>query len=136
MVLGGNLVLKTVQAVQSGDVVARVQEDSTELKKAPKIFRDMCEIEWSKNSEEIRNFVRGLSPFPGAWTVLNGKVYKIFKVNQQPGKQQNELIGHISTDSRSFLNIFCSDGVISILELQPEGKKRMKIEEFFRGNQI
>ena len=136
MVLGGDLVLKTVQTVQSGDFVARVQEDSTELKKAPKIFRDMCEIDWNMDSDEIRNFVRGLSPFPGAWATLNGKMYKIFKVNQQSGRQQNELIGQISTDSRSFLNILCSNGVISVLELQPEGKKRMKIEEFFRGNQI
>ncbi len=136
MVLGGNLVLKTVKAVQTGDFAAMMQEDSSDLKKAPKIFRDMCEIKWNKSGEEIKNFVRGLSPFPGAWTILNGKMYKIFKVHQKPGRTQNELIGNISTDSRSYLNIFCSNGVISILELQPEGKKRMKIEEFFRGNQI
>lgn len=136
MVLGGNLVLKTVKAVQTGDFAAMMQEDSSDLKQAPKIFRDMCEIKWNKSGEEIKNFVRGLSPFPGAWTILNGKMYKIFKVHQKPGRTQNELIGNISTDSRSYLNIFCSNGVISILELQPEGKKRMKIEEFFRGNQI
>jgi methionyl-tRNA formyltransferase len=136
MVLGGNLVLKTVQAVQAGDFAAMKQEDSSDLNKAPKIFRDMCEIEWNKSGEEIRNFVRGLSPFPGAWTILNGIIYKIFKVDLKPGNKQDELIGQISTDSRSYLNIFCANGVISILELQPEGKKRMKIEEFFRGNQI
>jgi methionyl-tRNA formyltransferase len=112
------------------------QEDSSDLNKAPKIFRDMCEIEWNKSGEEIRNFVRGLSPFPGAWTILNGTMYKIFKVDLKTERKQDEMIGQISTDSRSYLNIFCANGVISILELQPEGKKRMKIEEFFRGNQI
>ncbi len=136
MIIGGNLVLKTVQTVQTGDFTASVQEDSSDLKKAPKIFRDMCEIEWNKSGEEIRNFIRGLSPFPGAWTTLNGKMYKIFRVEQKPGRKQDELIGNISTDSRSYLNIFCLNGVISILELQPEGKKRMNIEEFFRGNRI
>ena len=136
MELGGNLVLRTVQSVQVGDYKAKLQEDSPNFKKAPKIFRDMCEIDWNRSSEEIRNFVRGLSPFPGAWTILNGKMYKIFKVDLQAGAYQNETIGHISTDSRSFLNINCTNGKVSILEIQPEGKKRMKIEEFFRGNQI
>jgi len=136
MFLGGDLVLKTVQAVEAGDIYPRVQEDSIELKKAPKIFRDMCEIQWDRSSEEVKNFVRGLSPFPGAWTILNGKIYKIFKVDKQPGGQQNDVIGNITTDSKSYLQVYCSEGIIDILELQPEGKKRMKIDEFFRGNQI
>lgn len=136
MVIGGDLVLKTVQAVEAGNFSPTIQEDSGELKNAPKIFRDMCEIKWDKSSEEVRNFVRGLSPFPGAWTILKGKMYKILKVDQQPGVQQNDVIGQISTDSKSFLHVYCSVGLVNILELQPEGKKRMKIEEFFRGNQL
>lgn len=136
MYLGGDLVLKTVQAVKAGDIKPTIQEDSIELKKAPKIFRDMCEIQWDKSSEEVENFVRGLSPFPGAWTVLNEKIYKIFKVKKQPGSKQNDVFGNITTDSKSYLQIYCSEGIIDIIELQPEGKKRMKIDEFFRGNQI
>jgi len=136
MILGGDLVIKTVQAAEAGDFNPTVQEDSIELKKAPKIFREMCEIKWDRKSEEVKNFVRGLSPFPGAWTMLNGKMYKIFKVDQQAGGPQNDNFGNISTDSKSFLHVYCSNGIIDILELQPEGKKRMKIEEFFRGNQI
>ena len=96
----------------------------------------MCEINWDKSSEEVKNFVRGLSPFPGAWTILNGKMYKIFKVDQQPGSKHNTMSGRISTDSKTFLDVYCSTGIVNILELQPEGKKRMEIEEFFRGNQI
>ena len=136
MVLGGELVLKTVQAVETGECKAIVQKDSIELRKAPKIFREMCEINWDKSSEKVKNFVRGLSPFPGAWTILNGKMYKIFKVDQQPGGQHKDMAGRISTDSRSYLDVYCSTGIVNILELQPEGKKRMKIDEFFRGNQI
>lgn len=136
MVLGGELVLKTVQTVETGEYNTTAQQDSTELRKAPKIYREMCEIDWDKGSEEVKNFVRGLSPFPGAWTILNGKMYKIFKVDQQSGGQHKDRSGQIFTDSKSFLNIYCSTGIIKILELQPEGKKRMNIEDFFRGNQI
>jgi len=136
MVLGGELVLKTVQAVETGEIKATVQKDSIELRKAPKIFREMCEINWEKSSKEVKNFVRGLSPFPGAWTILNGKMYKIFKVDQQPGGQHGDMTGRISTDSKSFLDVYCSTGIVNILELQPEGKKRMQIEEFFRGNHL
>ena len=136
MVLGGELVLKTAQAVETGEYKATIQRDSVELRKAPKIFREMCEINWDKSSVEVKNFVRGLSPFPGAWTILNGKIYKILKVDQQPGGQHNDISGRISTDSRSYLDVYCSTGIVNILELQPEGKKRMKIKEFLRGNQI
>jgi methionyl-tRNA formyltransferase len=136
MFLGGDLVLKTVQVLEAGDINPSVQEDSIELKKAPKIFRDMCEIQWDRSSEEIKNFVRGLSPFPGAWTILNGKMYKIYKVDKRAGDNQNDVFGNFSTDSKTFLHIYCAEGIIDILELQPEGKKRMKIDEFFRGNQI
>jgi methionyl-tRNA formyltransferase len=136
MVKGGELVLKTVRAVEQGNFHVTKQDDTSDLKKAPKIFRDMCEINWDQDAGEIYNFVRGLSPFPGAWTVLNNKMYKIFKVQVVPGAEKIGNVGDYLTDSRSYLNIQCSESVVSIVELQPEGKRRMKIEDFFRGNRL
>ena len=136
MIRGADLVLKTVKAIEEGYYEVKIQEDSPELKKAPKIFREMCEINWSQDSMKVYNFVRGLSPFPGAWMNLNNKMYKIFRVQVLSENDQAKGPGSIDTDSKSYLNIQCSKGVVSIIELQPEGKKKMKIEEFFRGNQI
>jgi len=136
MISGGDLVLKTVKAIEDGSYEVKMQQDSPELKKAPKIFREMCEIDWNQDSPQIYNFVRGLSPFPGAWTVLNNKMYKIFRIRVLSENDQIRTTGSYETDAKSFLNIQCSRGIVSIIELQPEGKKRMKIEDFFRGNRI
>jgi methionyl-tRNA formyltransferase len=137
---GAQLVLKTVQAIEAGHYPSIPQTTEKEIKHAPKIFKETCEIKWDQTSEQIRNFVRGLSPYPSAWTFLNDKVYKIFKgktiVSSQPSKA--EKYGHliISTDHKTYLNVKTTDGWFSIEELQPEGKRRMRIDEFFRGNKI
>jgi methionyl-tRNA formyltransferase len=137
---GAQLVLKTVKAIEAGDYPALPQVMDRELKHAPKIFKETCEINWNQGSEQIRNFIRGLSPYPAAWTLLNDRVYKIFKSKSIDGSQpaKAEKYDHliISTDSKSYLNVKTTDGWLSIEELQPEGKRRMKIEEFFRGNKI
>jgi methionyl-tRNA formyltransferase len=136
MIKGGELVLKTVKAVEAGNYTLTVQHDSLDLKKAPKIFREMCKIDWKEDSKQIRNFVRGLSPFPGAWTILNGKLYKIFKVEVLSEAEVLGEVGSFLTDSASYLKVQCLKGIVSIVELQPEGKKRMTIRDFFRGNSI
>jgi methionyl-tRNA formyltransferase len=136
MIRGGDIVLKTVKAVEEGNFSVIKQKDSPELKKAPKIYREMCEIDWNQDSQQVYNFVRGLSPFPGAWVIFNNKMYKIFSVKVISDNIQEKEAGNYETDSRSFLNIQCSRGIVSIIELQPEGKKRMKIEDFFRGNSL
>jgi methionyl-tRNA formyltransferase len=137
---GAQLVLKTVKAIEAGDYPALPQVMDRELKHAPKIFKETCEINWNQGSEQIRNFIRGLSPYPAAWTLLNDRVYKIFKSKSIDGSQpaKAEKYDHliISTDSKSYLNVKTTDVWLSIEELQPEGKRRMKIEEFFRGNKI
>jgi methionyl-tRNA formyltransferase len=132
---GAGLVLKTVQAIATGNYPATPQPEGGEIKHAPKIFKETCEIAWNKSSREIVNFIRGLSPYPAAWCVLNGKIFKIYSaqvINDQLDKQPGKIV----TDQKNYLHIKTADGTIAIHELQPEGKKRMTIQEFFRGNKI
>jgi len=134
MLKGATLVLKTVRAIEKGDYPSTPQQNSSEIKHAPKIFKETCEINWSQNSKKIIDFVRGLSPYPSAWTTINGKAYKIFKVSSTESHNQSE--NSFLTDQKDYLHYKTKDGWLSIEELQPEGKKRMKIKDFFRGNKI
>jgi methionyl-tRNA formyltransferase len=131
---GSKLVLRTVQAIESGSYPSTQQVG--DVKHAPKIFKETCEIKWSQTSEQVRNFVRGLSPYPAAWTMINGKSFKIYAASIIKNKKENQPIGEFDTDNKNYLYFKTADGWISIDELQPEGKKRMNIQEFFRGNKI
>jgi methionyl-tRNA formyltransferase len=134
---GAALVLKTMKAIEDGSYPSLPQKETAETKHAPKIFKETCEVNWNQPSEAIRNFVRGLSPYPAAWTTLNGKVFKLFRVQSAGDSRQSTVnSGNIETDNKTYLKVKTQDGWISILELQPEGKKRMSVEEFFRGNKI
>src|SRR6185369_3416416 len=128
---GAALVLKTVKAIAGGNYPSLPQTEA-ETKHAPKIFKETCEVNWNRPSESIRNFVRGLSPYPAAWTTLNGKVFKVFRVQSTVYSPQSTVNpGEIETDNKTYLKIKTQDGWISILEFQPEGKKKMSVEEFF-----
>lgn len=134
---GAALVLKTVKAIEAGTIEPKPQDEAVSIKHAPKIFKETCEINWNQPSEVIRNFVRGLSPYPAAWSKLNGKVYKLYKVQSLIDHRPSTIDhGLLDTDNKTFLKVKTQDGWISVLELQPEGKKRMTVEEFFRGNKI
>lgn len=134
---GAGLVLKTVQAIQSGNYPALPQPENVEIKHAPKIFKETCQINWNQPSQNIINFIRGLSPYPGAWTTLQGKTFKIFHVSDSKFQISNsKSAGQLETDNKTYLYIQTSDGWVSVDELQLEGKKRMTIQEFFRGNKI
>lgn len=132
---GAQLVLKTVRAIETGDFPSVPQSEKEEIKHAPKIFKETCQIYWNQPSTKIINFIRGLSPYPAAWTVLNGKTFKVFKGESAVSSKQL-VAGQIDTDNKTYLRIKTSDGWVSIVEFQPEGKKRMMIEEFFRGNKL
>jgi len=136
MDLGSKLVLKTVRAIESGDCSSTPQPVSSHIKPAPKIFRETCKIDWNQTSERIKNFVRGLSPYPCAWTEIDGKTYKIFRIQILEPRNATMKSGNWKTDNKTYLYFYSNESVISILELQPEGKRRMKIEDFFRGNKI
>ncbi len=135
---GSQLVLKTVRAIEKGEYPSIVQPTEGEIKHAPKIFKETCEINWNQSSESVRNFVRGLSPYPGAWANLNEKVFKILKceVKQSTVDGRQSTAGSLKTDDKTYLSVKSSDGWVSIEELQPEGKKKMNIQEFLRGNKI
>lgn len=139
---GAELVLKTVEAIEENNYPATPQPQTDEIKHAPKIFKETCEIPWNKTSEEVRNFVRGLSPYPAAWTIIAGKNYKVYKVSviahssDHVKALDDNTSGAVKTDNKNYLYIKTSDGWVSLDEIQPEGKKRMNIQDFFRGNKI
>lgn len=133
---GANLVLKTVQAIANGDYPQIDQNENQELRSAPKIFRETCEIDWNQPTHKVYDFIRGLSPYPAAWTTLNGKNLKIYIAEPELKKMSNKTPGSFYSDGKTNLHFFTEDGYLSIKELQIAGKKRMGIEEFLRGNKI
>lgn len=133
MEIGAGLVVKTVEAIEVGNYPQIPQDMSTELKSAPKIFKETCQIDWNLSAEKIHNFVRGLSPYPTAWTTLNDKTCKIYKTEIGETANDSAEIGSFQTDGKTYLDFRSTDKWIKIKELQLEGKKRMGIEEFLRG---
>ncbi len=134
MEIGADLILKTVQLIEN-DKVEETPQDSiaeTELKSAPKIFKQDCKIDWSFDAKTIYNHIRGLSPYPAAWTKLNGKSLKIFK-GETLIEKHNLNVGDIKTDNKTYLQIAVKDGFYKVSELQIEGKKRMAVADFLRG---
>lgn len=134
MTKGGQLVLKTVKAIEAGSYPNLPQPESGALKHAPKIFKETCEIDWKTTSSQLRNFVRGLSPYPAAWTTINGRNFKIFRVTEHHSAPSNP--GSVRTDNSTYLYVATNDGWIAVEELQAEGKKRMRIGDYLKGNKI
>ncbi len=138
MVIGAELLHKTIVELFNGNLKEHpqaVQGYENSLNHAPKIFTETCQINWENNVTEISNFIRGLSPYPGAFTFLNSKKIKVFEAAKTL-VHHNLPAGEVSSDNKTFLNFSAQDGFVSILELQPEGKKRLKIEDFLRGNKV
>lgn len=140
MHLGGDLVVKTVDALLEGKVVTTPQEElaaGTELRPAPKIFKETCRIDWMVGVKRVYDFVRGLSPYPAAWTELHQAdsspiVMKLFETEKQ-FESHSYLPGTILTDKKTYFKVACHDGYINILSLQLAGKKRMSVGDFLRG---
>ncbi|MCR9253307.1 MAG: methionyl-tRNA formyltransferase [bacterium] len=135
MNIGADLVLKTVEAVTNDDYPQIPQEETSDLKPAPKIFKEDCKIDWNQTTNSVHNFIRGLSPYPGAWTTLNGKILKVYKT-QVSSNAFEGTPGDMRSNGKNNLEVKTSDGAIEVLELQLEGKKRMTIQEFLLGNKI
>ncbi|MHA7128423.1 methionyl-tRNA formyltransferase [Algoriphagus namhaensis] len=136
MNLGSDLVVKTVEAIASDAVTPKVQDESLALHHAPKIFKETCEIDWKQRAVDIHNLVRGLSPFPAAFTEFNGNNCKIYKTEILDTQADDLKPGEWKSDSKSYLHVQTGTGLLSILELQMAGKRRMTIEDFFRGNSL
>ena len=135
MLKGSRLVLKTVQAIEEGNFHPKPQAD-TAATHAPKIFRETCQIDWHKPAAQIRNFVRGLSPYPAAWTDLNGQHCKIYGVSTRGERAQHLKPAELDTDNKNYIAIKAADELVFIDELQLQGKKRMPAEDFLRGNKL
>ena len=143
MEIGAKLVIETVDAIAEGNIQPVAQSElfaDTTLLHAPKIFKEDCKIDWSKNTESVRNLIRGLSPYPTAWTVMVNDLTKEEIQVKIFFAMKSDLVktttpGKIETDAKTFLNVACGDGWLQITDLQIAGKKRMKIEEFLRGFQ-
>ena len=135
METGAKLLVSTIQAISENKINPIPQnsvQPNEELKSAPKIFKEDCKIYWENSTDKIYNFIRGLSPYPAAFTYLDGKVLKIYK-------GEKELISHVNnpgdilSDGKTKLKYATKDGFINLLSIQIEGKKRMAIADFLRG---
>lgn len=133
---GAHLVLKTVQAIENDTYTEIAQDLTEEAKHAPKIFKETCEINWNESSLYLYNFIRGLSPYPAAWTILNGRTFKIFKASKTHQTKLHMKPGQIDTDNQNFVHIKTADHLLAIEELQMEGKNRMTVKEFLKGNKL
>lgn len=144
MLVGAELILKTVSEIErsfvSGKELDFLPQDDQLACHAPKIFKEDCQIDWTKPGNEINNFIRGLSPYPTAFTQLkNGEdqiqLVKIFnsKFEIFPPNHPNGLL---LTDNKTYLKVFCEDGLIEVTEIQLQGKKKIGISEFLRGFKV
>lgn len=139
MHIGAELILKTVKAIESNSYVLKPQNDS-EIIHAPKLYKETCKINWDNSAEKINNLIRGLSPYPTAFTeyidkknqVIGVKIYKA----EVEITEHKLPVGTIVSDLKKSLKVACSNGFISIIELQMAGKKRMLVDEFLRGFKI
>jgi len=138
--LGAKVLLHTLEQIENNTYKEQKQNLSSQLKSAPKIFKKDCLINWNLTATAIHNFIRGLSPYPAAYTLFTDEnkhenIIKIFK-------SRTELVSHnlpsglIETDNKQYLRIACKDGFIYVEELQVSGKKRMGIKEFLLGNKL
>jgi len=130
-VVGAALLLRTVEGLAAGTLQGQPQGQEA-ARHAPKIFTETGRIDWNRPAAQIHNLVRGLSPFPGAYTYMHEKLLKIYRSRKELVAHE-KLPGTMETDGKTFLRFACSDGYLYLLEVQLEGKKRMAVEDFLRG---
>lgn len=141
---GAELVLKTTEAISKGNLKtvaqSKLADPSVPLKAAPKIFREDCRIDWTRSTQNVFNKIRGLSPYPAAFTYLTSpegeshliKIYRATKAITSRPHQPSKII----TDGKSGLAVTTADGMLHIVEVQQAGKRIMKIDEFLRGFRV
>ena len=136
--IGADLLVKTLKEIENG--TAPREKQSNEFTMAPMLSKDMAKINWQEQSaEQIKNLVRGLNPIMGAYTFVNNKKIKLWKVEVKPINQKFKDFENGSVllaDSKNGLELKAKDGTIKVIELQGENGKRMKAEDYLRGNKI
>ncbi|MGB3801189.1 MAG: methionyl-tRNA formyltransferase [Lewinella sp.] len=131
---GANLVVDTVRQIEGGDYALKKQDDGAATP-APKLNREMARIDFDGPAREVHNFVRGLSPWPAAWTLLDGDQLKLIRTRVE-AKRTDLAPGTVVTDGKTQFKVACQDGFLYVHKLQLAGRKRMDIEEFLRGVDI
>ncbi len=134
MYIGAETVVKSLSLIESGNTNGSPQGSGSN-KTAPKIFKENCLINWDNKAKNIYNLIRGLSPYPAAFTHFENKILKVFEAKVELNKHEDS-IGKFISDNKTYLKVSCQDGFIHLLSIQMEGKKRMNVEEFLRGNKI
>lgn len=135
MHVGAGLLVKTVKAIETGNYTEQPQVQSDSLKHAPKIFKEFCLINWDQPAKTVYNLIRGLSPYPTAFTKLGEKTLKVFKAELE-NETPDVPAGQFLSDGKTYLKFAAKDGYIKLTDLQYEGKKRMTVEEFLRGMRL
>jgi methionyl-tRNA formyltransferase len=130
--MGAELLSETVEAIEKG-TAQRKPQNPNEVTYAPKLTREMSPIDWTKNAFEIKNKVRGLSPWPTATMELDGKILKVFSVNISDNKVHKPP-GSIVSTGKAGLEVACTDGSVLVREVQAAGGKRMPAEDYLRGS--
>ena len=131
MNLGAETVLASVKMIEKGSYILKPQAD-LEATHAPKIFTETCEINFNQTTEKVHNFIRGMSPYPTAWTKLDDLKLKVFKAEKEI-INHSESIGKFISDNKNYLKIATIDGYVSLLDIQLEGRKRMDVKSFLNG---
>lgn len=133
MFTGAALLVETVKAIEENIFTETEQpQNDQSLKQAPKIFKEDCQIDWNQPIQKVNNLIRGLSPYPTAFTCLHDKVLKVFKATPEI-TEVKEAPGTLVSDEKTYLKFACQDGYIHVLDLQLQGKKKMNTIEFLRG---
>ena len=134
--VGADLLLRTIQFISDEGMKIIPQSDiasaAIQIRHAPKIFTETCLIDWNRSTDDVHNFIRGLSPYPAAFTTIEDKQLKIFrseKLHQSPQVAPGEM----QTDNKTYLHFACTDGYIDVKELQLQGKKKLGVGDFLRG---
>jgi len=140
MIIGADLVLETVKLIEKGNVSIKAQNlfENVQQRPAPKIFKDDCKINWNRPVENIHNLIRGLSPYPAAWTCLNDKTNTSIKIFESEfiKEDHTDQYGKIITDNKNYIKVSATDGYVSLKEVQIQGKKRMKVKDLLNGYKL
>lgn len=134
--LGAEVLLETVDLIEKGEAKA-IRQDDSQATPAPKITPEHCRIDWSRKATEIKNQMRGLAPSPGAFALFRGKILKVFKAQVVEDRSSSGDLGEVvETEKKESLQVRAGSGILSLLEVQPEGKRRMTVGEFVRGYRV
>jgi methionyl-tRNA formyltransferase len=133
---GANLICTTIDKVLENSITPKLQNYTGNEPHAPKLFTEHCLLDFGKPAQALHNLVRGLSPYPSAYCVINNKKLKVYETNFELASNIACVMGQYETDGKTFLKIACHDGWLYLLQIQAEGKKRMTITDYLRGARL